>query len=535
MANIVFSRKQFEEDFGKLDESMQTKIAMLGTTLERFDNEEMEIEVFPNRPDLLSYQGFKRALLAFLGKKTGLQEYKINNPEEDFKVKIDKSVKTVRPFTACAIVKELDFNNKKIQEIIDIQEKLHTTVGRNRKKVAIGIYPLEKIKLPIIYGAEQPEKIKFIPLESKGEMTGRQILSKHPTGRDYAPLLSEAKVFPIFRDANNEVLSMPPIINSELTGKIDENTKDVFIECSGHDFNVLNKVLNIIITTFAELGGKVYAMNLDFNGKKQITPDLTPEKLKINIKDAEKLLGIELNEKQVAQLLGKMGYNYEKGEVEIPAWRVDILHPNDIYEDIAIAYGYDKFVPEIPNISTAGQESDIEIKKRKIAEILVGLGLLETSSFHLTTKKEIKRTNHKAKDFTEVLDSKTEYNTLRQNLLTNLMKILSENTNAQYPQKIFELGTVFQNLKEKEKLCITISGETDFTEIKQVLEYLMKSLDLNFKIEETTHASFIDGRTAKILVSEKEVGFLGEISPTVLKNWNLKMPSVALEIEIEGL
>ena len=115
------------------------------------------------------------------------------------------------------------------------------------------------------------------------------------------------------------------------------------------------------------------------------------------------------------------------------------------------------------------------------------------------------------------------------------MKILSENTNAQYPQKIFELGTVFQNLKEKEKLCITISGETDFTEIKQVLEYLMKSLDLNFKIEETTHASFIDGRTAKILVSEKEVGFLGEISPTVLKNWNLKMPSVALEIEIEGL
>ena len=75
--------------------------------------------------------------MAFLGKKTGLKEYKIKKPGKDFDVIIDSSVEKIRPYTACAIVKNLSFNDEKIKEIIDIQEKLHGTLGRNRKKVAI--------------------------------------------------------------------------------------------------------------------------------------------------------------------------------------------------------------------------------------------------------------------------------------------------------------------------------------------------------------------------------------------------------------
>ena len=78
-------------------------------------------------------------------------------------------------------------------------------------------------------------------------------------------------------------------------------------------------------------------------------------------------------------------------------------------------------------------------------------------------------------------------------------------------------------------------SETDFTEIKQTLDYLMRMLDIAYTIEETIHPAFINGRTGKILVDEQEIGVLGEISPTILKNWNLKMPAVALEIEIKGI
>ncbi len=204
----------------------------------------------------------------------------MNKPEKKFSVKIEPSVKEVRPFTACAIVKNLKFDDEKIREVIDIQEKLHSTFGRNRKKIAIGIYPLEKIKLPITYKAQEPEKIKFIPLEMNEEMTGRQILSRHPKGREYAHLLSDAKKFPIFVDAKGDILSMPPVINSQMTGKIDIKTRDVFIECSGFDFNVLSKTLNIIATALADMNGEIYAMNLDY-GKRIITPDFTKEKMKI--------------------------------------------------------------------------------------------------------------------------------------------------------------------------------------------------------------------------------------------------------------
>ncbi len=533
MANVKFLRKEFEKHI-KITEEIKEKIALFGTPLESLTDNEIEIEIFPDRPDLLSLQGYLRGFLTFLGKKK-TSEYKVNPPQKDYSVKIDSSVKPVRPYTTCAIVRNLKFDDEKIREIVDIQEKLHSTFGRNRKKIAIGIYPLEKIQLPIIYRAEDPDKIKFIPLEMTKEMTGKQILSRHPKGRGYAYLLSNKKKYPVFRDAAGRVLSMPPIINSEMTGKISNETKDVFIECSGHDIEAQKKTLNILVTALSDMGGEIYGMRLEYGNKKLITPDLTPEKTKINIEEANKLLGLQLKEQEIKALLSKMGYLYSKGVAESPAYRTDILHPVDVYEDIAIAYGYDKFIPEIPQISTIGKENSFEIKKRKIAEILVGLRLLEVSTYHLTTKKDIKKTGLRSKA-TEVLESKTDYNILRSSLLVNSLKVLSENTDAKYPQKTFELGRVFnENLEEQEKLCISLSGETDFTEIKQILDYLMRMLDVEYKIEPAESLSFIKGRCGKIIVNEKNIGFLGEISPFVIKNWHLKMPVSSMEINIEEL
>src|SRR3989344_3399624 len=237
MANITIPRKEFEKEI-KLTKVVEEKISLFGTPLEKINEEEIEVEIFPNRPDLLSTHGFLRGFKAFLGKEQGLKKYAINPPEKDYKVKISPSVKNIRPFTACAIVKNLRFDDEKIKEIIELQEKLHSTVGRNRKKIAIGIYPLEKITLPIKYEARKPKEIKFIPLEAQKEMDG----------------------LPIFVDAKNKILSMPPIINSHETGKVTHETKDVFVECSGFDFQILKKTLNIIITTLAEMSGKIYQM-----------------------------------------------------------------------------------------------------------------------------------------------------------------------------------------------------------------------------------------------------------------------------------
>ena len=535
MASAIFPRKTFEKEIGKLDEKMQNRIAMFGTPLERFDDNEVEIEVFPNRPDLLSYHGFKRSFLAFLGKETGLKNYKVNKPEKDYIIKIDSSLKDIRPYTACAIVRGLKFDDDKIKEMIDIQEKLHQTLGRKRKKLAIGIYPMEKIKLPITFKAMEPDKIKFIPLEMDREMSGLQILQRHPTGREYAHLLAGKPKFPVFIDANNNILSMPPIINSHLTGKVREETTDVFVECSGFDFQSLSKCLNILVTNLADMGGKIYQMELHYKDKK-ITPNLNPEKMKVDVKNVNELLGLELKEKEVKTSIEKMGHNYNKGIVETPAWRTDMLHEVDLIEDVAIAYGYGNFIPEIPEVATTGEESKKEIIKRKIAEILSGLNMLEISNYHLTTKREQFRNMAVPEEkIIEVENSKTDYNILRKDLTHYLLKVLSENVDSEYPQRIFELGKVFKP-EETENLSLAIAP-ANFTEARQILEYLFRMLNQEIKIEEPEKIPnhFIEGRTAEIKIKEKTIGFLGEIHPKILKNWKIKMPVSLFEMNLEEI
>ena len=546
MATVDFNKRQFEKEIGKLTDEMREKTAMLGLPVDAEDNEKITLEVFPNRPDLLSFQGFKRAFLAYTGKSSGLKSYKVNKPEKGYSVSIDSSVKNVRPFTACAVVKGLELDNEKIKEIIDIQEKLHLTLGRKRKKIAIGIYPLEKIKFPLTFLAIEPDKIKFIPLGHEKEISGLEILQKHPAGKEYAHLLAGKAKFPIFTDADGKILSMPPVINSHLTGRVDEKTKDVFVECSGFDFYALCKCLNIIVTCLADMGGKIFQVEIK-GAKKAVTPDLNPETMKISLASVNKLLGLELKEKNIGELLEKMGFGYKKNIVSIPAWRTDILHEVDLAEDVAIAYGYENFIPEIPSISTIGKESRRETLKRKIAQVLSGMGILEVSNYHLTTKNDqfskMGVPEKQEKGFVEVESSKTEYSIMRKNLSHYLMKNLSENVDSEYPQKIFELGKVFgsmeksEEVSEEESLAIAITPG-NFTELKQAVEYIFRMIGINAKISEPNSSipgHFIEGRTAEIKINDSVIGLIGEIHPKILHSWKIKMPVALMEISMEKI
>ncbi len=550
MASLKFNKTEFEKQIKLTNENIE-KIMMMGIPISQSE-EEVEIEILPNRPDLLSMQGFLRAFKAFIGKETGLKKYKVHSPEKEFKVKINSSVSDVRPYTACAIVKNLELNEEKIKIIIDMQEKLHATIGRNRKKAAIGIYPLEKIALPIIYEARKPIDIKFIPLEAEKEMTGSQILQQHPKGKEFSHLLESCSTYPIFIDAKGKILSMPPIINSQETGKVTEKTKDVFIECSGHNLETLKKILNIIVTTLSDMNGKIYAMELDYGKDKITTPDLKPEKYALSLENANKLLGLSLKEKDLEKLLPRMGHEYSKGKVLVSPWRTDILHEVDLIEDVAIAYGYENLVPEIPKVSTIGQESKESKIKSKISEILVGLGLLEISSYHLIKAEEAERTKLHENDKIEIENSKTEYKMLRPDLLIPTLRILAENKDNEYPQKIFEIGTIFKKLKEIEtsKNLGALGTETGikesehlvialtpghFTDIKQIIDYLTRMLDINLELKEAKHEHLIESRTGEILAEGKKIGYLGEIHPETLQDWNIKLPVSILEISLEEI
>src|SRR3989338_10949727 len=225
MPSITLNKKVFEQLVGKelpLEE-LKDRISMLGTDLEDIQDNEIYVEIFPNRPDMLSEQGFARAFSSFIGVKTGLRKYEVK--KSGLKVIVDQSV-TMRPYTACALVKNLTFTEEKIREIMQAQEKLATTHGRNRKKSAYGIYPLNNIYFPIKYIAKNPKEIQFQPLGFNHKIKASQVEIIHPAGQKYKLLAEGWKEYPFFIDSKDQVMCMLPYTNSNDTGKVDLDTKE---------------------------------------------------------------------------------------------------------------------------------------------------------------------------------------------------------------------------------------------------------------------------------------------------------------------
>ena len=546
MPTITLNKPVFDKLVGKtlpLDQ-LKDRISMLGTDLESIENDQINVEIFPNRPDLLSEQGFARAFSSFIGVKTGLRNYSAKPSK--LKVIIDKSV-TMRPYTACAIVKNLKFDNEKIRELMQIQEKLATTHGRNRKKSAYGIYPLNAINFPIHYTAKDPKTLRFQPLGFTYTISADQVLELHPKGKAYAHITKDWIKYPFFIDAKDNVMCMLPFTNSHTTGKVETSTTEVFIECSGTDLNNVMIALNILTTSLIDMGGQAYSLNIVYPTKTITTPNLSPKKMKLDSNYINKLLGTTLEEKQFKHYLERMGYGYQKNKqgitVLIPCYRNDILHQADLAEDIAIAYGYENFPELLPNAATIGQENHLEQFTTKCREILIGFDCLEIKNYHLSTLEDLNTKMSKTLPLITLKNALGDYNTLRNSLLPSSLKILTENQHHEYPQKIFEIGRTFTTDKstdtgiaETEHLSLAIAHETaDFTEIRQHLDSFLATLNISVQIKETTHPSFIPGRVAEIQLNNHPIGLIGEFHPQVLTNWNLFMPTIAFEIDLEKL
>lgn len=542
MPTIILNQDVLERLIGKKLplEQLKERISMLGTDLEKIEGKEIHVEVFPNRPDMLSEPGFARALSSFIGVKTGLREYKVKKSE--LKVIVDPSV-TMRPYTACAIIKNCSFHDENIREIMQAQEKLALTHGRNRKKSAYGIYPLKEIMFPVHYIAKDATKVRFRPLGLNHDIVASQMDELHPKGKEYKDIARGWTKYPFFIDDSGKIMSMLPYINSHEMGKVDESTKEVFIECTGTDIQNVQSALNIFVTMLADLGGEIYSLDIVYSNKTITTPYLTPRKITLNLQYINQRLGLELSEKEAGKLLERMGYGGKKGRVLIPAYRADILHQVDLMEDIAIAYGYENFDAIIPNVATIGEEDPLEKFRTKLREALIGFQLLEVKNYHLMTEEELNAKMNGQHQIVPLKNSRGEYNHLRNFLLPSLLKKLAENQHHEYPQNLFELGRIFEydkstetGIKEAEHLGLTVCHEkADFTEIRQIVDALLLSLGIEGTVKESKNHDFIEGRMGDIIARNIKIGIIGEIHPLVLEKWGMMVPVVAVELGVEKL
>jgi phenylalanyl-tRNA synthetase beta chain len=498
-----------------------------------------------NLPYLWSTEGIARLIKGVLGYHLGIPGF--TSKKSDYKVIVEKSVQPVRPYLAAFVAKGKEIDEYLLKQMIELQEKFCENYGRRRQKVSIGIYSYKKITFPVYYKATDPESIKFIPLEFKKEMTQQEILEEHPKGIEYKWILEGFKKYPILIDHKNDVLSFPPIINSNWSGKIEPGDRELFIEVTGTDEDSTNLAANIFAQALFDRGFEIHQAEIQYPDKKIICPHNFNDQMKITQQQARELLGLNLTEPQIKNLLQKMQYNYEaKGKdilVHIPFYRKDIMHPYDVIEDIAIAYDYKKIKPE-PLVSyTTGKTFDINHLIDLAREIVLGMGYQEIMSAILSNKETLYQ-NMNISDFgtVEIKEFMSErYSVVRTWLLPILMEALSKNKHAEYPQKIFEEGLLAEREGEQIKdihriALITSHTSANYTEARQALDLLMKTLGINgYEVKETEHPSFMEGRVARIYVNKKAVAYLGEISPQVLENWGLTMPAAGFELNLTEL
>jgi len=514
---------------------------------------ELQLEnVDTNRPDTWSVEGIARALRGIRGIETGIKKYSLaKTPAVD--IFVDHELLPIRPYISCVIAKKTELTDDIIRGIIHLQEKLDQSYGRRRKRSSIGFYDFDLIRSPLTYGLAEPDAIKFVPLDGDRPLSLREILESHPKGLEYGYILNSNKRLPILLDADRKVLSFPPIINSNDLGKITPETRNILVEVTGTTQETVQNTLTVLTTVLADRDAKLYPARIHYNYRKSSviqTPDLRERTTQITLEGVNRLMGVTLKPREIVKLLRRARYDVNgasghKMKVKVPCYRLDILHPVDIIEDIAMAYGLNNLKPRWPTDITVGGLTSIQEYVDKIRLLMIGLGFQEIMTFQMTNpEKQFIKMNQSTPDYVEVMNPKiTTMTCLRSWLLPSLLEFLGNNTHVEYPQKIFEVGTCTvpqpmapNRTQDKLKLaCVSTHVHANFTEMKSTLQPLMTNLDLKFILQPATNQSFLEGRVGSILIGGKDVGIIGEIHPQILQNWKLEDPVAAFEVGLEQL
>ncbi len=550
MPTITLERERFSTFVGRdlSVEEMAKWLPWLGTDTEEIGSDYVKIEYNPNRVDFSSYGGVARAFRGLMGWETGLPKYDVE--EGNIVLSVDKSVANVRPYVVAAAVRDLKIDLAALRELIDMQEDLHWMVGRDRKKASIGVHNLNAVEPPFSYITCAPNEIKFVPLDKTEEMTPQEILEKHEKGVAYKSEVDWAPRYPLIVDKQRRVLSFPPIINGELT-RVDENTRNLFIDITGTELNAISRSLNVLVTALSDMGGTIESVAIKYPDHNLVTPDLTPQKMKLKVDYANELLGLRLSAAKTVEALRKSRLDAKKAEkgvleVTIPAYRIDILHEIDLVEEVAIGYGYFRLKPSKPATVTTGKEHRVSEVAKDVRQIMVGLGFVEALNFILANEEDhYQKMRRKTEGLVRLANPvSTEYSIIRNDLLPSLMRNLADNKHQVFPQRMFEVSDVIRIDKKAETRTerrlhaagVSSHPTANFTEMKSYLEALLMNLSLkNWTVKEAKHPSFLEGRVAAVYIKGKELGVVGEIHPEVLNNFELENPTSAFEIDLQKI
>ena len=509
-----------------------------------------------NRPDLWSCEGIARQIrTALAGKSAAYPFFKPKRPTK--RLLVSPGLESIRPYVAACTAVGYRVTGEGLTQLIQMQEKLADIFGRKRRTVSIGLYRLPGIVFPVTYTLVKPDEAKFTPLGFDEPMSLREILSVHPKGVEYGPIVAGHDRVPLLRDADGQVLSLPPVINSREIGEVRVGDAELFVEVTGTDLLMVVLTLNILAANLADRGAAIEAVEVVYPsatalGKTVRTPLDFSQARPIPVKTIEAALGQPFGAAAITRALTAYGYRVTPSRdtvtVKLPPYRNDLMHAVDVVEDVAISRGYGEFTPIMPSQFTVGGLSRVEQVSDRIRDLMIGLGFQEIISNILASRQDLcdrMRLGDTAwSRLVEVDNAMSQsYSCLRQWITPSLLRVESASTRVFYPHRVFEVGEIAVPDRadaQGARTVMTLGGliahaGANFSEVHSCLDLLLFYLDCPYTLEPVAHPSFLEGRAGRILSNGRPVGLIGELHPEVLEHWQIGMPSVVFELEVDAL
>jgi len=554
-----------EEEFDELCFEFGLELDEVVTETDDEGKEEVvyKLDIGANRYDLLCLEGVVRALLVFQGKQE-VPKYSLIKPACMEQLIVDASVLTVRPHVIGAVLRDVTFDKDRYNSFIDLQDKLHQNLARKRTLASVGTHDLDTITGPFKYQAKKPTDIKFRPLNQTKEFTSAELMELYSTDshlKAYLPIISDSPVHPVITDSSGVVLSLPPIINGEHP-KISLNTKNILFEVTATDLTKASIVLDTLVTMFSQYCSKPFTVEQVAtqlpSGDTLVYPKLPYRTESVSPDKINSLIGVNLSVEKMASLLTRMCLpSTAVGDsltVTIPPTRADVLHACDIFEDVAIAYGYNNITKTIPKTLTVAQQLPVNKLTDQLREAVAQAGFTEALTFSLCSREDVSsKLKKEIKDIpaVHIANPKTlEFQVARTSLLPGLLKTIQANRKMPLPLKLFEIsdvvlkdgGTEVGARNERHLAAVFYNKSPGFEIIHGLLDRVMQLLEVpsvpagdssGYCLRQGEDSAYFPGRTADVLCYGQLVGSLGVVHPEVLTAFDLNLPCSAVEINLE--
>jgi phenylalanyl-tRNA synthetase beta chain len=497
-------------------------------------DQSLEVEVTAERPDLLAAEGFSRAINIYNGRLRRVPDQLTASGRQ---VTVLPEVVPLRPHIAALVVRGADLQGGGLEVLVQFQEKVTQTFGRQRKKIAIGCYDLDQIEGDITYGAEPIDELTFVPLRGDQAMTARQILQEHPAGKLYGAALLGGDLVPVLRDRSRTVLSMPPILNAAGAGAVTADTRNLLIDVTGILAQTVSETANILAHNFLDTGAEVQTVAIVTAAGTTATPSLARRPVQFSAKFLNEIMGTAIPKASLGQVLARMDLDVSGTDVvHIPTYRTDIYSQVDLAGDLLVALGIDSLQAEPLAVKFhLGAANPLRQAMFKVGDLAQRMELMEVKSFVLTDPDLL---DLFATPYVQTGNAKSRtYSATRTTLQAGLLDILARNISAPKPINLYETGEVLK-LTPSGKICesqcwsfASLDARASFTTAKAYMQTMLKALGLSYQLAICNAPYYIPGRAAAVLVDGQPVGEFGEIHPRVLEHFSFPEPVCAGELD----